>query len=130
MLGTVYWNSDALPTNATLDRVLYDIRRDDGDDGLIFDAVTEADILSAPSVESILSLDALTSPYSKLERKMQIMLQVMERSSGEVKPVILQGIQRDQMLVPARSLLPEGAGKCRGESRLLFGLPERLAALK
>ena len=90
MLGTVYWNSDALPTNATIDRVLYDIRRDDGDDGLIFDAVTEADILLDPAVESILSLDALTSPYSKLERKMQIMLQVMERAGTTVTPVSMQ----------------------------------------
>ena len=90
MLGTVYWNEAAEPKNVSLDRLLYDIRRDDAADGLIFDAVTEADILEDPETEAILSLDALTSPYSKLERKMQIMLQVMERSSGEVKPVSMQ----------------------------------------
>lgn len=90
MLGTVYWNEAAEPKNVSLDRLLYDIRRDDAADGLIFDAVTESDILEDPETEAILSLDALTSPYSKLERKMQIMLQVMERSSGTVKPVNMQ----------------------------------------
>ena len=90
MLGIVYWNADAMPSNVSLDRLLYDIRRDDGADALIFDAVTENDILEDSETEAVLSLDALTSPYSKLERKMQIMQQVMERAATTVRPVNMQ----------------------------------------
>lgn len=88
MLGRTYWTDDATPIRGTIDRLLYDIRKDDGSDGLIFDAVSEADVLE--EAEEILSMDALTSPYGKLERKMQILLRVMDRSASNVKPLNVQ----------------------------------------
>ena len=84
MLERILWNENAEPVNGvSISRVLYDIRRDDGAEGLIFDAVSVNDILE--EAEEIVALDALTSPYSKLERKMQIMARVMNRAGTTVK---------------------------------------------
>ena len=44
MLRT-YWHADNTPIATTFDQLLYDLRKDDGADGLIFDAVRFADII-------------------------------------------------------------------------------------
>jgi hypothetical protein len=84
----IQWNSDAQPYDFTLDRVLYDIRRSDADEGLLMDAVTMREIIE--DSEGVLAFDALVSPYAKLERKMELLRGVMERAGDKVKPVAMQ----------------------------------------
>lgn len=88
MSRNVQWNNDALPYDTTLDRVLYDIRRADTGDGLLLDAVQLSDILD--DADGLLALDALVTPYAKLERKMELLRGVMERAGGAIKPLAMQ----------------------------------------
>jgi len=88
MTRKVQWDGNALPYDVTLDQVLYDIRRADACDGLLMDAVTAKDILE--DSDGVLTLDALVSPYSRLERKMELLRVVMERAGHQVKPVAVQ----------------------------------------
>lgn len=82
------WNTDAQPYDVTLDKVLYDIRCSDGTDGLLLDAVTAQDIIEDADGE--LTFDALVTPYAKLERRMELLRSIMERTGEKVKPVALQ----------------------------------------
>ncbi|MFJ2989886.1 hypothetical protein ACIPF8_18620 [Collimonas sp. NPDC087041] len=82
----VMWDGES-PIGKTYDGLLYDIRRHD-EDGLMYDPLSVADILD--DAEGVYVFDALVTPFSKLERKMQIMQNVMERTSGTVKPVAMQ----------------------------------------
>lgn len=82
------WNTDARPYDVTLDKVLYDIRCSDGTDGLLLDAVTAQDIIEDADGE--LAFDALVTPYAKLERRMELLRSIMERTGEKVKPVALQ----------------------------------------
>ena len=87
MLRT-YWHADNTPIATTIDQLLYDLRKDDGADGLIFDAVSFADIIE--DADGRIALDAMLSPYNKLETKMGILQKVMERAGTEIKPVSQQ----------------------------------------
>lgn len=73
------WNGEALPIGGNLDQLIYDIRRDDGTDGLLLDSASMADILSDPDNESVLSLDALVTPFVKLEQRMGLLRAAMDR---------------------------------------------------
>lgn len=86
-MNRIYWDSQALPHGCTLDHVLYQIRRTDAD-GLLMDAASLCEIVE--DADSVLTLDAMVSPYSKLERKMEVLRGVMERAGGTVKPVAMQ----------------------------------------
>lgn len=88
MTRKVQWNSDALPYNQTLDQVLYEIRRSDAGESLLLDAVSAQDIIE--DADGALAFDALVTPYSKLERKMEVLQGVMVRSGESVKPVAMQ----------------------------------------
>jgi len=91
MTRKVYWNSDAQPHDGTLDHILYDIRRSDAGENLLMDAVTMQEIIEDSDGE--LSLDALVSPYARLERRMEILRGIMERTGDKVKPVAMQVTQ-------------------------------------
>ncbi|MGZ8881693.1 MAG: defense against restriction DarA-related protein [Methylosarcina sp.] len=82
----ITWNND-LPKNTSLQQILYQCRRADGDNGLILDSVSMADILE--EADEILLFDALVSTYARLERKMSALKSVMERAGGDVKPVAM-----------------------------------------
>jgi hypothetical protein len=82
----VMWDGES-PIGKTYDGLLYDIRRHD-DDGLMYDPLSVTDILD--DAEGVYTFDALVTPFSKLERKMQILQNVMERTGGTVKPVAMQ----------------------------------------
>ena len=82
----VMWDGES-PIGKTYDGLLYDIRRHD-DDGLMYDPLSATDILD--DAEGVYTFDALVTPFSKLERKMQILQNVMERTGGTVKPVAMQ----------------------------------------
>ncbi|MDB5768031.1 MAG: hypothetical protein JWQ61_2845 [Collimonas fungivorans] len=82
----VMWDGES-PIGNTYDGLLYDIRRHD-DDGLMYDPLSVTDILD--DAEGVYTFDALVTPFAKLERKMQILQNVMERTGGTVKPVAMQ----------------------------------------
>jgi hypothetical protein len=88
MNQNIKWDSTASPKGMTIDKLLYEIRRADGSDHLLLDSVCMADILE--DVDSIMTFDALVTPYAKLERKMNILKTVMERAGNTVKPLAVQ----------------------------------------
>lgn len=88
MSRKVQWNSDALPYDTTLDGVLYAIRCADTGEGLLLDAVQLCDILD--DADGLLAFDALVTPFARLERKMEVLRGVMERTGGAIKPVAMQ----------------------------------------
>ncbi|NDI85071.1 defense against restriction DarA-related protein [Undibacterium crateris] len=75
------------PLNASLDSVLYDIRRHD-QAGLMFDPIEVMDIIS--DADEVVALDALVIPFSQMERKLSQIKAVMERSGNDVKPIAMQ----------------------------------------
>lgn len=75
MTTPVYWNEQAMPLGIGLDQLLYQVRRTD--DGLLFDSVTMAELTDG---EQLIALDALVTPYAKLERKVRQLQQVMARA--------------------------------------------------
>ena len=81
------WDDNAAPLGVTLDRVLYDVRRNDAG-GLLLDSVTVAEIMD--DADSVMTLDALVVPFQRLERQMNIIRSVMERAGQTVKPSALQ----------------------------------------
>lgn len=89
-MKTTHWTSDALPLGASVDEVLTGIRVDDGADGLLLDSATMAELLADPDVTAVLSMDALVTPFSMLERKMSVMRGVMDRTGGSVKTASMQ----------------------------------------
>lgn len=86
MTKKTYWHADNTPVETTIDRILYDIRKDDKE-GLIFDSISINDIIE--DSDGVLALDALITHYAKLEAKMNALQKVMERSGTDVKPVNL-----------------------------------------
>jgi hypothetical protein len=71
----ILWSGDA-PRALTFDAVLYQIRRRDSD-GLIFDAVTEGELLQ--DADEVMTLDAMTSPYQQLPKRAQLLMNMMNR---------------------------------------------------
>ncbi|MFM0227864.1 defense against restriction DarA-related protein [Paraburkholderia dipogonis] len=71
----ILWSGDA-PRALTFDAVLYQIRRHDAD-GLIFDAVTEGELLQ--DADEVLTPDAMTSPYQQLPKRAQLLMNMMNR---------------------------------------------------
>lgn len=85
------WDGEALPVGGNLDQLIYDIRRDDGTDGLLLDSATVAEILADPENESVLQLDALVTPFKLLDKRMGLLRAAMDRVSGvTVKTVAMQ----------------------------------------
>jgi hypothetical protein len=84
----VTFDSTQQPKGMSYDKLLYEIRRADSDDKLLLDSVCMADILE--DADEIMTFDALVTPYAKLERKMNILKTVMERSGNTIKPVAMQ----------------------------------------
>jgi len=83
-----YWSADALPVGQTIDQLLYEIRCSDHGDNLMLDGVTLADIME--DSDGTVALDAMVAPFASLNRKMEALQRVMERTSGTVKPVAMQ----------------------------------------
>lgn len=84
----ITWDSTAQPKTMSLEQILYQCRRADGDNALLLDAVCMADILE--SADEILLFDALVSTHAGLERKMLALQNVMNRAGDTVKPMALQ----------------------------------------
>lgn len=90
MLNRTIWNdSKCEPLGVSVNQLLYSIRQDDKDEDLILDSITEKEILE--DSDGVIALDALTTPYQQLERKMDILYRVMVRESPEtVTPIAKQ----------------------------------------
>lgn len=88
MTRKVHWDENAQPYNATIDQVLYEIRQSDSGENLLLDAVSIAEIIA--DSDGVLALDALVTPYIKLQRKMEVLQGVMERMGTGIKPVAMQ----------------------------------------
>lgn len=86
----VIWDSAAplTPLRSTLDAVLYGIRLHDAADGLLYDAVSIADVLG--DADGVLTFDALVIPLARLEQRMGIMQKVMDRTGRAVKVAAMQ----------------------------------------
>jgi len=87
-MNKVLWDSADKPRNLTLDQVLYAIRGSDAADGLLFDAVSMADVLG--DADAVLTLDALVVPFSRIEQRMGIMRKVLDRTGKAVKVAAMQ----------------------------------------
>lgn len=88
MTKKVHWDENAMPYSGTLDQVLYEIRISDSGENLLLDAVSIDDIIA--DSDGVMALDALVTPYIKLQRKMEILQGVMERMGTGIKPVAMQ----------------------------------------
>ena len=85
----IFWDSACNPRDISFNMLLYKLREEDGDNPLLLDAVTVDEII-ADSEGEIAAFDALVTPYSKLERRMNVLMAVMGRAGTEVKPLALQ----------------------------------------
>jgi len=84
MTRKIQWNNETgLPYDVSLDQVLYQIRRSDAGQGLMLDAVSEAEILE--EADEVLTLDALVSPFARLKRRMDLLRRVLDRTGRAVK---------------------------------------------
>jgi hypothetical protein len=87
-MDAVKWNENAEPVGTTLAHLIYGLRQHD--DGLLFDAVSVADILEdSDGALPEAALDALIAPYAKLERKMTQLKAIMGLAGDAVKPLAL-----------------------------------------
>lgn len=84
------WTADALPSVGSLDQLLYDIRRDDGDAGLLLDSASMAEILSDPANTSVLMMDALVTPFAKVDQRMGLLRAAMDHVDAGVTTVAMQ----------------------------------------
>ncbi|MDF0606668.1 hypothetical protein HZU77_013545 [Neisseriaceae bacterium TC5R-5] len=88
MTQRIVWDAHAHPYGQSLDQLMYALRRDDGGEGLLLDSLSVQDILD--DSEGVLVLDALVTPFARLERKMAMLQTVMVRASEQVKPIAMQ----------------------------------------
>lgn len=84
----VLWDNANLPLHSTLDAVLYGLRAHDAADGLLFDAVSMADILA--DSDGIMIMDALVIPFARIEPRMQLMQKVLDRAGKTVNVAAMQ----------------------------------------
>ena len=85
----IFWNAEAEPIGTTLARILYEIRAEDGDNPVLLDSLSVDDILE--DSEGLVSFDALTAPYAKLERKMELMRKYLEQAVAEgLRPITME----------------------------------------
>jgi hypothetical protein len=84
----ITWDSAANPHQMGVEMLLYKIRQADGNNPLLLDSVSMADILE--EADEILVFDALVSTSAALERKMNALMAVMTRAGGDIKPVVMQ----------------------------------------
>jgi hypothetical protein len=84
----VLWDSAHNPMRSTLDKVLYSLREHDAGNGLLFDAVSMAEILA--DSDGVMTLDALVLPYARIEQRMTLLQKVLDRAGEAVKVAAMQ----------------------------------------
>ncbi|WP_186083661.1 hypothetical protein [Burkholderia gladioli] len=74
----VLWDSAGNPRDRTLGQLLYDIRRHDGRDQLIYDPLSLSDIYEAS--DGAVVLDGLVIPYNRIQQRMAIFQKSLNRA--------------------------------------------------
>lgn len=88
MTGQFIWDGANNPVGQTLDQVLYRVRSGDKD-GYVFDSLTLNEILE--DSEGVLAIfDALVTPYSRLQRKVDQLRLVMDKAVDGIGTVGVQ----------------------------------------
>lgn len=88
MNSLITWDASAQPVGMQTAVLLYQLRCHDAGAGLLLDAVTREDILE--DADEVLAMDAMVTPYAKVERKMDALYQVMQRASATIKPIAVK----------------------------------------
>ena len=82
------WDGANNPVGQTIDQMLYRIRSNDKE-GLIFDSATLADFIE--DSDGVMAVfDALVTPYSRLERKVNQLRLVMDKAIPDLETVSVQ----------------------------------------
>ncbi len=79
---STHWN-ESEPVHATTASILYSIRKDDLNEGLLFDSVTMSDVLE--DSEALNTLDALVVQYNQMDKKITQMKKAMNRAVTAVR---------------------------------------------
>lgn len=82
------WNEHAELLTKPLATVLMDLRREDGDNDLLMDSVTLAELTE--EADRMLAIDGVVAQYNQIERVAGQMEAVMRRAAGTIKPVAKQ----------------------------------------
>jgi len=82
------WNEHAELLTKPLATALMDLRREDGDNDLLMDPVTLAELTE--EADRMLAIDGIVAQYNELEHVAGQMEMVMKRASGTVKPIAKQ----------------------------------------
>lgn len=88
MTGQFNWDNANNPIGQSIDQVLYRVRSNDKE-GLIFDSLTLAEIID-DSEGPIAVFDALVTPYSRLDRKVNQLRLVMDKAVDGISTVSVQ----------------------------------------
>ena len=86
MMDKVLWNAHAEPVAKTWHGLMYELRRDDAEAGLMLDAVSLSELMTDPDIEALPMLDAMVVEVGRLQPKMDALLRIMAASSSTVKP--------------------------------------------
>lgn len=85
-MDKVFWNPQAEPVTKTLHGLMYELRRDDADAGLMLDAVSLRELMTDPDIEASPLLDAMVVEVGRLQPKMEALQRIMAAASAKVKP--------------------------------------------
>ncbi|MAD95846.1 MAG: hypothetical protein CMB99_00820 [Flavobacteriaceae bacterium] len=83
LLKHISWDSAAKPVGSNLDRVLYDLRRKDDDPEMFYTPMTMDSIKDDADDEG--TFDSLVMPFAQMERKMDVVQRVLNRTSSELE---------------------------------------------
>ena len=82
MQKRIFWNTEANPVGATLDAVLYGLRKGAEEDDMVT-AMTLDDVMADADEEVV--FDSLVMTYNQMEQKMGVVARLMDRTGSELK---------------------------------------------
>jgi hypothetical protein len=89
VMDKVLWDSTANPIGTAIHKLMYDLRVQDKDDGLLLDAVTMQDLMTSPDIDETPMFDALVVQVARMQIKMEMLQRVMEAANQNVKPIAM-----------------------------------------
>lgn len=85
-MDKVLWNSQAEPITKPLHAIMYELRVEDADAGLMLDSLSMADLMADPDITAAPVLDAMVAEVGRLQPKMEALKRIMEAAGATVKP--------------------------------------------
>ncbi len=85
-MDKVLWNSQAEPVTKPLHAIMYELRVEDADAGLMLDSLSMADLMADPDITAAPVLDAMVAEVGRLQPKMEALKRIMEAAGATVKP--------------------------------------------